>query len=95
MSKKKKNGEVRWIREEKKKRRKKEGKQTGGGKKRNQIERERETKMEIFPVFQRSKLDCLRRKVDPCIESYTWVPKSWSFVKLHEVGIFLLGLFLA
>ena len=22
-------------------------------------------------------------------ESYAWVPKSWSFVKLHEVGNFL------
>ena len=26
-----------------------------------------------------------RSKVDPRIESYVWVPKSWSFVKLHEV----------
>ena len=30
-----------------------------------------------------------RRKVDPRIASYAWVPKSWSFVKLHEVGNFL------
>ena len=30
----------------------------------------------------------VRRKVDACIESYAWVPKSWSFVKLHEVGNF-------
>ena len=29
-----------------------------------------------------------RGKVGPCIESYAWVPKSWSFVKLHEVGNF-------
>ena len=29
-----------------------------------------------------------RRKVDPRIASYAWVPKSWSFVKLHEVGNF-------
>ena len=29
-----------------------------------------------------------RRKVDPRIASYVWVPKSWSFVKLHEVGNF-------
>ena len=28
------------------------------------------------------------RKVDPRIASYTWVPKSWSFVKLHDVGNF-------
>ena len=27
-------------------------------------------------------------KVDPCDESYAWVPKSWNFVKLHEVGNF-------
>ena len=29
-----------------------------------------------------------RRKVDPRITSYTWVQKSGSFVKLHEVGNF-------
>ena len=29
-----------------------------------------------------------RRKVDPRIASYVCVPKSWSFVKLHEVGNF-------
>ena len=27
-------------------------------------------------------------KVDLCNESYAWTPKSWSFVKLHEVGNF-------
>ena len=27
-------------------------------------------------------------KVGPRIESYTWVPKSWSFIKLQEVGNF-------
>ena len=27
-------------------------------------------------------------KVDPHDESYAWTPKSWSFVKLHEVGNF-------
>ena len=27
-------------------------------------------------------------KVDLCDESYAWTPKSWSFVKLHEVGNF-------
>ena len=31
-----------------------------------------------------------RGKVGPRIESYAWVPKSWSFVKLHGVGNFLL-----
>ena len=27
-------------------------------------------------------------KVDPRIASYTWVPKSWSFVKFHKVENF-------
>ena len=27
-------------------------------------------------------------KVDLCDESYAWTLKSWSFVKLHEVGNF-------
>ena len=27
-------------------------------------------------------------KVDLRNESYVWTPKSWSFVKLHEVGNF-------
>ena len=27
-------------------------------------------------------------KVDIHDESYVWTPKSWSFVKLHEVGNF-------
>ena len=27
-------------------------------------------------------------KVAPRNEGYVWVPKSWSFVKLHEVGNF-------
>ena len=27
-------------------------------------------------------------KVDLCDKSYAWTPKSWSFVKLHEVGNF-------
>ena len=30
----------------------------------------------------------VRGKVNPRIESYTWVPKSWSFIKLHEVENF-------
>ena len=27
-------------------------------------------------------------KVDLRDESYAWTPKSWSFIKLHEVGNF-------
>ena len=39
---------------------------------------------EIEPyIFIRSK-----GKVSPRIESYAWVPKSWSFVKLREVRNF-------
>ena len=29
-----------------------------------------------------------KNKVDPCITSYVWVPKSLSFVKLYDVGNF-------
>ena len=32
----------------------------------------------------------VRGKVRPRIESYAWVPKSVGFVKLREVGVFLL-----
>ena len=48
----------------------------------------REKKREIFQAFRLSELDGPRRKVDPRIASNAWVPKSWSFVKLHEVGNF-------
>ena len=61
------------------------------GKKKSDRERERnerETKREIFLAFRRSKLDGPRRKVGPRIMSYVWVPKSWSFMKLHELGNF-------
>ena len=40
--------------------------------------------MEIGPqVFVGAK-----GKIDIHNESYAWTPKSWSFVKLHEVGNF-------
>ena len=42
----------------------------------------------MFSAFRSSKLDDLSIKVDPRIASYTWVLKSWSFFKLHEVGNF-------
>ena len=57
-------------------------------------ERERE-KRKNFPVFRRLNLDGSRIKDDPRNESFAWVPKSGSFVKLQELGIFLLELFLA
>ena len=59
--------------------------ETNGERKREKAERK---KNEIFPTFRRSELDGPRRKVDPCIVSSAWVPKSWSFVKLHEVKNF-------
>ena len=61
----------------------------GGGE-----ERERERGKGVFHFSLRStQIESLvfvgaRRKVDPRIASYAWVPKSWSFVKLHEVGNF-------
>ena len=45
-------------------------------KKQTDRERERETQREIFLAFRLSKLDGPRRKVDPRIVSYAWVPKS-------------------
>ena len=30
----------------------------------------------------------IESKVDLHDESYAWTPKSWSFIKLHEVGNF-------
>ena len=59
-------------------------------------EREREREMEKY--FSRFSLRYMeigssifvgaRRKVDSLVENYAWVPKSWSFVKLYEVGNF-------
>ena len=66
---------------EKREREKTKEKRNGGrkGKKRKKVH---------FPAFRQSKLDGLSIKVDPRIASYVWVPKSWSFVKLHEVWNF-------
>ena len=61
------------------------------GKKKSDRERERkerETKREIFPAFRRLELDSPRGKVDLRIASFAGVPKSWGFVKLHEVENF-------
>ena len=44
--------------------------------------------MKIFQVVRRSNLDGPRIKVDPRNESYAWVPKSGSFIKLQDVGNF-------
>ena len=84
---------MRWIRKGKKMRKEKRiGREANKGERRNKIERERERiekqKMGIFPVFRRSNPDGLRVKVDSRIAGYAWVPISWSFVKLCEVGNF-------
>ena len=86
--------DVQWIRK-KEKERKKEGREANKGRKEKKSNRERErekwereTKREIFLAFRWSKLNDPRRKVDPRIESYAWVPKSWSFLKFHEIGNF-------
>ena len=64
------------------------------------LERERERERENFffflICFLLSKIYVNRivvfvgveGKVEPRSEGYTWVPKPWSFVKLHEVGNF-------
>ena len=77
---------VRWIikgEKERKRKKENEGKQAGE-KERKPDKKERKgrekQKREIFSAFRRSKLDGSRRKVNPCIKSYAWVPKSWSFV---------------
>ena len=56
--------------------------------------RERERGKEVFHLSLRSTeikssvFVRARRKVDPRIASYTWVPKSWSFINFHEIGNF-------
>ena len=39
-------------------------------------------------AFGRSELVGAEGQIDPRIASYAWIPKYWSFVKLHEVWIF-------
>ena len=58
------------------------------------MQEKREKEKRIFCFFLRSaKIGSTvfiraRGKVHSCIESYAWVPKSRSFIKLHEVGNF-------
>ena len=81
------------------KKKKKESQKAKMKEERNEREKEREREREgggskKFHLSLRSKVIELsvfigaRRKVDPRIISYAWVPKSWNFVKLHEVGNF-------
>ena len=84
---------MQWIRKGKKRRKEKKKRKGRKQGREEKTDREREEererkKMGIFLAFRRSKLDDHRRKVDPRIAGYAWVPKSWSFFKLHEVGNF-------
>ena len=86
---------IRWIKKRKggkKERKHKKNERKKQTEREREREREREgrekQKREIFPALRRLELDGLRRKVDPHITSYAWVPKSWSFVKLHKVSNF-------
>ena len=74
---------------------KRKGKRRKEDRKKNQQKREREGKtIRGFRFSLRStKIGSwvfveVKGKVDPPIESYAWVPKSWSFVKLHEIENF-------
>ena len=90
-----------WANKKEKKRRKE--RRRGKIRKRN-TEKEREKKKNKKRVFclplrsteiGLSVFVGVRGKVGPRNEGYAWVQKSGSFIKLQEVGIFLLGLFLA
>ena len=61
------------------------------GKKREELGGERSSTFSLdFPAIGPLVRVGVRGKVGPRIESYMWVPKSVSFVKLREVGVFLL-----
>ena len=91
------------MRKEKKKRKAKRKEKKGGRNKkkknsygeRKEKEKEGKRERENFPAFGRLKFNSLRTKVGARSTIYVWTPKSWSFDKLREVGVFLLlGLFL-
>ena len=68
-----------WVDKKGEKERKMDEGKNRGGERERERERERkgrEKKMEIFPAFRQSKLNGLRRKVNPRIAGYTWIPKS-------------------
>ena len=68
--------------EEKPKKTKRGRKSIREGKQRRERKKGEEGKREKFPMFRWSKLDGPRIKGSPRNESYAWVPKSVSFVKL-------------
>ena len=69
----------------KKKEKEKEGKQIGENE-RKPDRKGRKEEEEKGKKIRRSNGPSI--KVDPRITSYVWVPKSWSFVKLHKVENF-------
>ena len=62
----------------------------GTEEKRKRIRREKrkEREKEYFPAFWRSKFDNPKTKFGARSLIYVWIPKSWSFDKLHKVGYF-------
>ena len=50
--------------------------------------RKKERENEDFPAFGQSRFDSSRTKVGARSGIYLWIPKSWSFDKLQEVGYF-------
>ena len=79
----------------KKDKKKKEGQKEGNRRRTEKVSGEREKKEKKYLCFSLRSTEIepwvfvgAKGKVGPRIESYAWVPKSWSFVKLHEVGNF-------
>ena len=50
--------------------------------------RKKGTEKEDFPAFGLSRFDSSSTKVGARSGIYVWIPKSWSFDKLQEVGYF-------
>ena len=67
----------------------------GGKRKRGRKEREeggeRSSTLSLeFSMIEPSAFVGARNQADPHSESYMWVPKSGSFEKIEDVGVFLL-----
>ena len=75
--------------EKKENKERKENKNKTKRRKKEFVEKEKEKrKREDFPALRRSKLDGPSTKVGTCSAIYVWIPKTWSFNKLHKVGDF-------
>ena len=64
------------------------GKRKGKEKRKKKKERKEEKGRGVFPAFRRSKLDSPSTKVGTHSAIYVWIPKTWSFDKLHKVRNF-------